>query len=124
MSDIIIGGAIALCGGIATQVVTHHLKTRTEKREKEKERLIELLAALSEYDSWLEQNYQRLLLRNGAEKLVNPFYKIKAIGLMYFLKLYPNLIKLSLGGSVYMRWMNETSLSRLNNTSYNSGIEN
>jgi hypothetical protein len=54
LESVIVGGAIAIAGGLTTQLLLEYLKQRAEKKKKKAEKLEELLSLLTEHvDTYL-----------------------------------------------------------------------
>jgi hypothetical protein len=82
LESVIVGGAIAIAGGLATQLLLEYLKQRAEKKKRKAEKLEELLTLLSEHvDTYLREG---VAYGDTEKEIVQLNAKIHTILLIYF----------------------------------------
>jgi hypothetical protein len=83
LESVIVGGAIAIAGGLATGFLLEFFKQRAEKKKKKAEKLEELIAVLYEYQNEV-----------GKKESTNVYAKVQAITLIHFPILQEYIAKL------------------------------
>ena len=110
-----VGGGLALAGAIGGGLLSHWMKTRTEKANRRAEKFEEILVALFDHKHWLSQmNSHRAF---GGDKLesMSPAAKIRAISSLYFPEFKDMIIALDLAADQYELSMFEAGKERLQN---------
>jgi hypothetical protein len=118
MSDwinIVVGGVIAIVSSGATQLITHHLKTQADAREKEMAKLEEFVSTVYELDDWLGNKQARIVFGQDKPETGNPYPKLLAISIMYFPQFLPQVRALDMAAKQYEYWMLQRGQNRLNN---------
>jgi len=84
LESVIVGGAIAIAGGLATLLLSEYLKQRKETKKKRAEKLEELISVIYEHHHWVQHLYQIKVQGETGEIPPTPFSKIEAITYIYF----------------------------------------
>ena len=116
MADIvgvIVGGVLAVGGGAASQWFLHHLKTQTETRQRRGVKFEEMVAALYEYDHWLDNKRNRLVYGKDLPETASPFAKLYAISAVYFRQFSGQVRVLEAASREYELWMTQRAGHRL-----------
>src|SRR5260221_554200 len=106
---VIVGGTIGLAGGL---IGPWFIETRKQEAEKRKNRAVkfeEMVAALFEYEHWLDIVRDARLYSN-VEKIVptmpqSPSSKLHAISAIYFPEFQEKIQELERAGREYEKWM-------------------
>ena len=93
---VIVGGAIAVVGGVLAPAISRSLDDKSERRKKRVEKFEELVGALFEYDEWLDDI--RDIRVFGREQLEppSPLAKTQAIAAIYFHEFNGDLAEIGL----------------------------
>jgi hypothetical protein len=88
---VVIGGLLAIGGGVAAQLITHVLAEKREYRTLRRQRLESLLRALYAHSQWLEDRFQALLFRDITHDAPLPLDEAQVIQVLYFPELAEDL---------------------------------
>jgi hypothetical protein len=117
LADLIgVGGVVV--GRLLTTWSSWFLERRKEAAEKKRRRaqkFEELVAAVSEFDRWIDNFRDKVALGLEARQSpeVSPFAKIEAIALVYFPHLNARIAALNLEATKYRVWMIDAGQKRL-----------
>jgi hypothetical protein len=106
----LIGGAIGFLGPWLLQ----RRKEAEEKRRRRAEKFEELVAAVYEFDHWVENRRRKFAY--GEENLpetASPFAKIEALVVIYFPQFTDRVTVLDLAFDGFRIWMNAAGIARL-----------
>lgn len=81
---VVIGGLLAVGGGLIGQVATHRLTAKREQAKLRRERLESLVKALYAHYQWLDDKLTQLLFRSGAHDTPSPLDEVRMIQALYF----------------------------------------
>lgn len=111
---VIVGGGIAVIGGLIGPPFLHRLQKQTDKQKKRAEKFEELVATTYEFDDWIDQHRTNWVLGAGATKEnLSPFGKLHAIVLVHFPELEPDTEKFDTAALAYRSWMYQAGRKRL-----------
>ena len=102
---VIVGGVIALAGGWFGPWVLEGRKEKAEKKKRRAEKFEELVAAIYEFDHWLDNERTRGLGGSTSPPEVSPFAKIQAISAVHFPSFDPLIRELDNGAASYRVWI-------------------
>lgn len=112
---VIVGGLLAM-GGIAINNVVNFLlnrqKSEEEKRKERAAKFEELVAAIYEFDHWLDIERNRGLGSITDAPTMSPFAKIQAIGAVHFPNLDPLIRELEDKTATYRNWIETANYQR------------
>jgi hypothetical protein len=116
---VVVGGLLALGGTVAGAIATtirDAAQQRHETRKRRADKFEELVAAVYEFDHWLEgiRNRNVFGIGNGPER-VTPFAKVQSISSVYFPQFSDLVRELERASSQYMIWIHEAAQKRLTN---------
>lgn len=122
---VIVGGLIAVIGAGIGPFITHLLTSRAARVEKRQKLFESMLAALFEFDHWLNLKKDSYVFGKGRDLPYSPISKAIAVALMYFPEALPALRDIEIKGHDYQKWMTEASLRRLSGQieTLNDGFE-
>jgi hypothetical protein len=104
---VVVGGVIALGGGVATQLVSYRLQRQTELRKIKETKFEELVPAIYEFEHWLDQKRLREVYGEDRPETIAPWGKIFLIIAVYFAQLYPTMLKVRSAASNYEVWISQ-----------------
>ena len=88
---VIVGGILAIAGGIAGQSLTHIVSVRRERKKLIREKAEALIAALYEHRDWVGRENSRLVFGSELPEMPSPLDKAYAIQELYFPELAGSL---------------------------------
>lgn len=92
---VLLGGLLAIGGGVSAQVVTHWLSTRREQERLIREKGEELISALYDHRDWLGRENNRLIFGTELPEMPSPLDRASAIQELHFPDLSPALAKIN-----------------------------
>jgi hypothetical protein len=106
---VMVGGAIGLVGGWLGPWLVERRKEIAEKKKRRIEKFEELVAALFEYEHWLDV-VRDMQLSTKATEIVptlppSPFAKLHAISAVHFPEFETKIFELEAAGNIYQSWM-------------------
>lgn len=110
---VVIGGLLALGGGVWSHWYQHRLSSAEERRKLKAAKIEELLAAVYEFDHWLDEKRNKEVFGEDRPDTVCPFAKLEAIAAVHFPRFLPRMRELRLEGRKYERWMISRKTKRL-----------
>jgi hypothetical protein len=81
---VVIGGLLAIGGGVVTQLFTNHLAVSREEHNYRRERLEALVKALFANDQWLENRRTTLVFRNQDYDNPSPLDEVRMLMALHF----------------------------------------
>jgi len=128
MSDLIgvvVGGVIAICGGAVVPLITHTLKAKYEARERDAARFAELVAAIYEYQYWLEEKTYKEIYGKEKPDTMAPYPKLLSIGMIYFPQFLVQIAQLNAEAKKYEALIMTKALDRFHGEidKLNDGID-
>ena len=81
---VVIGGLLAVCGGLLGQFFTHRLTSQRERRTLRRERLESLVKALYAHSQWLDEKHNSMLHRKEDQDRISPLDEVKMLQILYF----------------------------------------
>jgi len=81
---VVIGGLLAVGGGLIAQVATHRLTAKRERAKIRRERLESLVKALFAHYQWLDDKSTHILFRSGSHDTPSPLDDVRMIQALYF----------------------------------------
>lgn len=81
---VIVGGLLAIGGGIAGQILTHQFSARRERDKLIREKAELLISALYEHRDWLKRENNRLVFGTDLQEQPSPLDKAYALQELYF----------------------------------------
>jgi hypothetical protein len=110
---VIVGGLLAIAGGAVTTVLLHFMRIKTEKKNKRAEKYEELVAAIYEYDHWLDKKKSIRVFGEEGELAPSPFAKLHAISTAYFAEFEEKIRDLERAADDYELWMSKAAQRRI-----------
>lgn len=82
--SVVIGGVLAIAGGIAGHFITHRLSSKREFQQLRREKLELLLTTLYEHRDWVAKEKDRLVFGEAVPESPSPLDKAQALQILYF----------------------------------------
>jgi hypothetical protein len=112
---VVVGGALSMGGigiGLVVALVRDWISRKEERRKLRADKFEELVAALYEFDHWVDTARTRALGGAAPEPSVSPFAKIQAIASVYFPQFDPLVRELDRGTANYRVWIETANYKR------------
>jgi hypothetical protein len=93
--------------------ITERHKEKAERKKKLADKFEEMVAAIYQFDHWLDTERNRALGGTTTEPTVSPFAKIQAIAAVYFPRFDPLIQELDNKTAKYLLWINTTNVTRV-----------
>ncbi|MFN4042668.1 hypothetical protein [Limnobacter sp.] len=95
LAPVLVGGVIAITGGVLGSILSHWMKTSSERKDRKRQKLEEIVALTFEVGHWLEK--QRDYFWWGKEKVVgvSPIDSCKSLTSLYFPELKEPMLAFS-----------------------------
>jgi hypothetical protein len=123
---VVVGGLLTglfALGGIGVGLVASARRDAAQdRREKEKRRadkFEELVAAVYEFDLWVEGYRQREVLGRDIALTASPLAKMQSISAVYFPQFYESIREWDGATGAYRRWMQDYALRRTSDSGAN-----
>jgi hypothetical protein len=111
---VIVGGGIAIIGGLIGPPFLHHLQQKAEKKRRRAEKFEELIATLYEHHHWLTIVRNVRVFGLGEDrKVMSPIAKVQAISSVYFPEFEDQIRELDIAADQYEIWMMTAEQKRL-----------
>ena len=111
--SVIVGGLLAAGSGAATQWYLDTQKREAERRAKREVKYEELIAAIYDYDHWLDRLRNKRVFAEKTDVSASPFAPIYAIATVYFPEFVEMVDELGRFGGEYEIWMLARGQDRL-----------
>jgi hypothetical protein len=112
---VIVGGGIAIIGGLVGPPFLHYLQQKAEKKRRRAEKFEELVATLYEHEHWLREITDVRLFGGEVRNVVSPMAKVKAISTVYFPEFEGQITDLNVIATQYGIWALKAQQKRLAN---------
>jgi hypothetical protein len=110
---VVVGGFIALLGAVGGGLLSHWLKTKSEKASRRAEKFEELLVAVFDHKHWLAGMNSHRVFGGEEPDSMSPVAKIRAITSLYFPEFKENVSALDIAADKYELSMFDAGLERL-----------
>ncbi|MBM6397903.1 hypothetical protein JQC79_19310 [Ochrobactrum anthropi] len=101
---VMVGGIIALLGGIAGPLVSHFLASKKDRRRERIEKFEELFSLLGSHQQWMEKERLRMAFGRPIEISPSPLLRANAICSIYFPEMKRILVDLEYPSANYLAW--------------------
>jgi len=116
--SVVIGGLLAILGGVVGSIVFHKLERNTSNMRLKREKLEQLVDASYRIESWLnERRDVDLSNLSGHENDpgIFPMSEVEMISRLYFPELQKEVYQLSVASASYQKWIAEGRVNMLRN---------
>jgi hypothetical protein len=112
---VVIGGLLALSGGIAGQLLTHRLAESREKNKLQREHLEALVKALYAHEQWLDAKRNSMIFRNEDHDTPSPLDEARMIQALHFPELAQALQGVQQAQIPMLEFIGEQRIARMKN---------
>jgi hypothetical protein len=117
---VVVGGVIALAGFVVRDV----LQEWRDKKKRRADKFEELVAAVYEFDHWIEAARDKYVYGRDVPETVSPFAKVQSISSIYFPQFRILVGELNSAALMYRVWMLGAQGKRLNGlANFNDGFK-
>jgi hypothetical protein len=110
---VVIGGLLAVGGGVVTQLVTNHLTITREEHNYRRERLEALVKALFANDQWLENRRTMLLFRNQDYDNPSSLDEVRMLMALHFPELGEEVVAVTQAQKPLLDFVYKQKIARL-----------
>jgi hypothetical protein len=110
---VIVGGGIAIIGGLIGPPFLHRLQQKAEKKRRRAEKFEELIATLYEHDHWLMTMRDVGLFGGEDKNVMPPIAKARAISSVCFPEFEEQITQFNRAADEYELWMMKAPQKRL-----------
>jgi len=89
---VVVGGLLALGGGLIGQIVTHRLAVKRDRSKLRRERLESFVKALYAHDQWLDDKRNAMIFANIDHDIASPLDEARMIQALHFPELSDALL--------------------------------
>jgi hypothetical protein len=112
---VVIGGLIAIVGGLVGPTFVDRVKAKTERQRRRAEKFEELVLALYEHRHWMERARVIRVFSDNDVVEASPIAKVETISAIYFPEFREQISNLDILADRYELWMIEARRKRLHN---------
>jgi hypothetical protein len=110
---VIIGGILAVLGGVGSQVVVHHFTDKREQTKLRREKIEALVKAVCAHRQWIEEKQNRELFRGENHDVARPLHEADMLRSLYFPELTPEFLALLQAEVPLSNFIGEQKLKRM-----------
>lgn len=91
MEKVLIGGFLAILGGISSQFLISWLAEKREVSKVKRERLELLVKAIYAHEQWISEKKDKMVFKNEGHESINPIDEARMLQALYFPELAESL---------------------------------
>ena len=113
---VVVGGLLALGGvvaGVIGTAIRDVVQQRRDDRKRRADKFEELVAAVYEFEHWMEGMRGRETFGLDVPRTVSPLAKVQAISSVYFPQFEAQLTELETATTQYRKWMRNAGARRV-----------
>jgi hypothetical protein len=110
---VVIGGLLALSGGLVGHIVTHRLAKSRERESMTRQKAEALVKALYAHMQWLEEKRITLIFRGGEHDTPAPLDEARMIQRLYFPELASEMVAVSQAYVPMLKFILEQQIERM-----------
>lgn len=110
---VLIGGLLTLAGGFIGPFFLQKQKDAAEHKKRRADKFEELVAAVYDFDHWVDCNRLRSVHGESLPETVSPFAKVQSISSVYFPKFDTAIGELNEASTEYFLWMANAGQKRI-----------
>lgn len=108
-----LGGLLAICGGVAAQLITHWLAIRREHASLRRERLESFAKSLFAHQQWIEEKVDSVF-RDEEQREPSPLSQARMIQALHFPELKTQMAGIVDTQLPLLRFLSEQRINRMN----------
>jgi hypothetical protein len=113
MWAILLGGALAIAGGVIGPTIVHRLQAKEREHRLRAEKLEQLAASVLESQVWLDDKRDDKLFGKDIRPGVSPITRAYAIATIYFPELVNTVNELQQAAQSHVQWIAQTALKQV-----------
>lgn len=110
---VLIGGILALSGGVLGQIVSYRLSRRRDRSSIRRERLEALVKALYAHGEWIKNKETTMLFRRQDHDVPTPLGEAQMLQKLYFPELTDDMISVIKAEVPMVNFINEQRISQM-----------
>jgi hypothetical protein len=110
---VLLGGLLALTGGVVSQLLVHCLTERRERRKRRLERIEALVKAIYEHDQWISDRRTKMIFQKQNHESRNPLDEARMIQALHFPELQSELLAIQRASLPLYKFIDEQYLKHL-----------
>jgi len=110
---VIVGGLLAIAGGLGSQFAIHHLTDSREQKKVRRERLESLVKALYAHEQWVLRKHNMLIFRNTDHDDPAPLNEVRMLQALHFPELAAEVNSVQQAYIPMLKFINEQRLDRM-----------
>ena len=110
---IVVGGLLAVSGGVIGQIVTHRLTTSREKNTQLRARIESLMKALYGHSQWLHERHNVMIFQRGNHDIPSPIDEAQMLQELYFPELSTEVLAVMQAQIPMIKFIGEQKVSRM-----------
>lgn len=110
---VVLGGVVALSGGIVSQYLLHRLAESRERSKLRRERLEGLVRALFAHEQWIKDKQNKTIFRNEDHDAPAPLDEVRMIQALHFPELAREVYVVSEAYVPMLKFINEQRIARM-----------
>lgn len=110
---VVVGGLLAIGGGIASQFLMHHLTGRRELKKVRRERLETLVKSVYAHEQWLDEKRTRMIFRLEEHDAPSPIDEARMLQALYFPELARKMLSIQQAHIPMLQFIHEQYLKHM-----------
>ncbi len=110
---VVVGGVLAVAGGVGGQLLTHWLTRRREKTNLRRERLEALVKAVYQYKGWVSDKSTQMIFRNEDHDAPSPLDQANMIQSLYFPELANEILAVEKAYMPILKFIHEQRIQHM-----------
>ena len=110
---VLVGGALAILGGVAGQLITHRLAIAREKKTHRRERIELLVKALYAHSQWLDERFNTMIFLNQEHDVPSPLSEAEMLKSLYFPELQTEISAIMQAQIPMMKFISDQRIERM-----------
>ncbi|MBK6958699.1 MAG: hypothetical protein IPH22_10450 [Nitrosomonas sp.] len=110
---VIIGGVLAIAGGLASQIAIHRLSDSRDRKKVRRERLESLVKALYAHEQWVTGKQNKLIFKNEDHDEPAPLNEIRMLQALHFPELSKEVLDVQEAFSPMLEFIHNQRIARM-----------
>jgi hypothetical protein len=110
---VLVGGILAVAGGVGSQFLVHRLTDRREQTKFRQERVEALVKAIYAHGQWIDEKQTKMVFRNEDHDPPNPLDEARMIQSLHFPELKDELLAIQQAYIPLLQFINEQRIKHM-----------
>jgi hypothetical protein len=110
---VIVGGVLAIAGGVASQFVIHHLADSRDRMKMRRERIESLVKALYAHEQWVTDKKNKMIVGNEDHDEPAPLNEIRMLKALHFPELAKEVLAVQEAYMPMLKFIHDQRVSRM-----------